>query len=620
MPLEIGQVFAGYKIVRVLGAGGMGTVYLAAHPRLPREDALKVLPPDLTTDPEFRGRFVREAELAAGLIHPHIVGIHDRGEEDGQFWISMDYVAGADVARVLLEDYPNGMPVHEAMSITTAVASALDYAHHRELLHRDVKPANILLTDPDGQERRVYLADFGIARRMEDAAGLTATNMTVGTVAYAAPEQLRGEWIDGRADQYALACTAFHLLTGAPPYVHSNPAVVITQHVTAPPASIGARRPELAALDSVFATAMAKKPSGRFRSCGEFAEQLSRQLRPGASYSRDIAVPETRPIHGITAPTVWTPAAPPIGKRRRRGVVIGALVGAALLIAGGVFAAVKLTEKPNPTAMAGPFTGTYTTDFGGSTGLDDIPESGASPQVTGTYGFRSVCRSTGCVATASRLGGPPVVVPTMVLDEVGGRWVGVVVGSDQCHGATNEIWQVLTVEPRPDGGFAGEYLTTSANGCATKRTVTLTRTADVDDKSVSDPAAQRPRVVSPAEALRGHYHVSRTFTNGIPPMQSDSMVTTYCLRAGDRCMSYFHEPSADVPLVFGGGKWVWDVNGGGVCPKSGEATQVKDTAQYPLPQPPQDPIAVLTGHGHHEQTAPCVLNADFDETFTRVGD
>ncbi len=175
------------------------------------------------------------------------------------------------------------------------------------LLHRDVKPANILLTDPDGQERRVYLADFGIARRMEDAAGLTATNMTVGTVAYAAPEQLRGEWIDGRADQYALACTAFHLLTGAPPYVHSNPAVVITQHVTAPPASIGARRPELAALDSVFATAMAKKPSGRFRSCGEFAEQLSRQLRPGASYSRDIAVPETRPIHGITAPTVWHP-------------------------------------------------------------------------------------------------------------------------------------------------------------------------------------------------------------------------------------------------------------------------------------------------------------------------
>ena len=239
MSLEVGQVFAGYTILRVLGAGGMGTVYLVAHPRLPREDALKVLPADLTADPEFRARFVREAELAAGLSHPHIVGIHDRGEDEGQFWISMDYVAGTDAGALLHGQFPGGMPLDEVVSIVTAVGSALDYAHHRGLLHRDVKPANILLSDPDGQARRVFLADFGIARRMEDSAGLTATNMAVGTVAYAAPEQLRGEPVDGRADQYALACTAFHLLTGVPPYVHSNPAVVITQHVIAQPPSIG---------------------------------------------------------------------------------------------------------------------------------------------------------------------------------------------------------------------------------------------------------------------------------------------------------------------------------------------------------------------------------------------
>ncbi len=150
MSLVGGQVFAGYTIVRVLGAGAMGTVYLVSHPRLPRQDALKVLPADLTANAEFRARFLREAELAAGLSHPNIVRIHDRGEEDGQFWISMDYVAGTDAGRLLREHFPGGMPLDEVASIIAAVGSALDYAHHRGLLHRDVKPANILLADPDG--------------------------------------------------------------------------------------------------------------------------------------------------------------------------------------------------------------------------------------------------------------------------------------------------------------------------------------------------------------------------------------------------------------------------------------------------------------------------------------
>src|ERR1700759_5431578 len=160
----------------------------------------------------------------------------------------MDFVSVTDAAKLLREHYTRGMPVGLAMQIIAAVGSALDYAHQRGLLHRDVKPANILLADPDGQERRVFLADFGIARRIEDATGLTATNMTVGTANYAAPEQLKGAPIDGRADQYALACTAFHLLAGSPPYVDSNPAVVISQHVNAPPPPIGARRADLSGL------------------------------------------------------------------------------------------------------------------------------------------------------------------------------------------------------------------------------------------------------------------------------------------------------------------------------------------------------------------------------------
>src|SRR5579875_3800159 len=162
MPLNEGDGFAGYTILRLLGAGGMGEVYLAQHPRLPRRDALKILPAHLTADDEFRQRFSREADLAAGLSHPNIVDIHDRGEFRGQLWISMTYVEGTDSAQLLRTRYTSGMPRAEVLEIVTAVADALDYAHSRGLLHRDVKPANILLDD-SGARRRVKLADFGIA-------------------------------------------------------------------------------------------------------------------------------------------------------------------------------------------------------------------------------------------------------------------------------------------------------------------------------------------------------------------------------------------------------------------------------------------------------------------------
>src|SRR3954451_21125769 len=199
MPLRIGETFAGYRILRLLGSGGMGEVYLVQHPRLPRQDALKVLRPDVSSNTSFRERFIREADLAAGLRHPHIVGIHDRGENDGQLWIAMDYIDSTDLAHQMSHRYPGGMPTELAIAIITAVASALDYAHKRGLLHRDVKPANIIVADLDTDDPKVFLADFGIARPLDDTSGITTTNMTVGTVAYCAPEQLLGEDIDGRA-------------------------------------------------------------------------------------------------------------------------------------------------------------------------------------------------------------------------------------------------------------------------------------------------------------------------------------------------------------------------------------------------------------------------------------
>ena len=231
-PLE--ATFAGYTVVRWLGSGAMGEVYLAKHPRLPRRDALKILRTDVSADEDYRQRFIREADLAATPWHPNIVRVNDRGEVDGQLWIAMDFVDGTDAAQLMRDRYPVGMPPDQVATIITAIASALDYAHQHGLLHRDIKPANILVANTEGDEQRILLGDFGIARSIADISGLTATNMTIGTLPYAAPEQLMDEPIDGRADQYALAATAYHLLTGSPLFPQSNPAVVIGSHLTTP--------------------------------------------------------------------------------------------------------------------------------------------------------------------------------------------------------------------------------------------------------------------------------------------------------------------------------------------------------------------------------------------------
>jgi serine/threonine-protein kinase len=235
----------------------------------------------------------------------------------------MDYVHGTDAGRLLRERYRDGMPTAEVVEIVTAVADALDYAHERGLLHRDVKPANILLAYPESGDQRILLADFGIARFANDISGLTETNMTVGTLSYAAPEQLMGGQLDGRADQYALAATAFHLLTGAPPFQNSNPAVVISQHLSAAPPAVGAQRPELSALDPVLAKAMAKDPKDRYERCVDFARALGHRLD--------------------AAPA----AAPPKRSLARAGVVVPAVL-AVLLVAAVALALMEFRRPDRP--------------------------------------------------------------------------------------------------------------------------------------------------------------------------------------------------------------------------------------------------------------------------------
>ena len=351
MPLADGQSFAGYTILRHLGSGGMGEIYLAQHPRLPRNDALKVLPTTFTGDEEYRQRFNREADIAATLWHPHIVGVHDRGEFEGQLWISMDYVEGTDAARLLQESYPNGMPPDEAVRIITAVAEALDYAHQRQLLHRDVKPANILVSHGDSGTERTLLADFGIARWVDDASGLTGTNMTVGTVAYAAPEQLMGEQLDGRADQYALAATAYHLLTGTPLFQHSNPAVVISQHLSAPPPPIGTRRPALSDLGPVFSKALSKAPEDRYDTCTDFADALAQGLGTVAAETGATEATTASPIAARRRHRA-RPQRDAKGPSGRRPAVVVAAVLALLLV--GVSAVAFVLFHRDETTSAPP--------------------------------------------------------------------------------------------------------------------------------------------------------------------------------------------------------------------------------------------------------------------------
>src|SRR5437588_11207506 len=258
--LSVGSVVAGYRIERVLGSGGMGAVYLATNPILPRYDALKVLGSQLSGNGDFRARFAREADIAARLDHPNIVSVYDRGQtDDGQLWIAMQYVEGADADKALRA---GTMTAARAVYIIGEVAKALDYAHHRGVVHRDVKPANFLLSGAGGPEERVLLGDFGIARALGDA-GLTVTGAVMTTLWYAAPEVLAGGPADPRSDVYSLGCTLVRLLTGKAPFPWAEGVgAVIAAHLRAPPPRVSDQASGLSPrMDAVIAAAMDKDPA-----------------------------------------------------------------------------------------------------------------------------------------------------------------------------------------------------------------------------------------------------------------------------------------------------------------------------------------------------------------------
>ncbi|ORB88560.1 Serine/threonine-protein kinase PknJ [Mycobacterium persicum] len=295
-----GQVFAGYRIERLLGVGGMGAVHLAHHPNLPKLVALKLPMRHMSDDDHVRARFLREADHVARLDHPNIVAVYDRGDQDGQLWIAMQYIDGSDAAAAL-RDGP--LPVARAVRIIAETAKALDFAHAAAVLHRDVKPANIMLTRPAaGAPERVLLADFGIAKALDDRTGLTVTGMFHGSLQYAAPEQFDPSiTLDARADQYALGCTLYHLLTGSTPYPGHTPEQLMHAHLQLPaprpshsPAAPQTGIPE--AMDEVIQRALAKDRTQRYPTCGALAADAQHALDSApADATVAAAVDPTRP-------------------------------------------------------------------------------------------------------------------------------------------------------------------------------------------------------------------------------------------------------------------------------------------------------------------------------------
>jgi serine/threonine protein kinase, bacterial len=536
MALAGGEAFAGYTVARSLGSGVTGEVYLVQDARSTDWQALKVISPELAANEEFRRRFQQDVAVATSLYHPHILEVHGHGEFEGQLWVAMDYVDATSAAQLMADRFPAVSPAGEVLSIVTAVAAALDHAHEHGLLHRDVKPANILLTNPAAGEQRILLSDFGIPAR---------------TVAYAAPELLAGVDADAATDQYALAATAFHLLTGAPPASQTEVPRLSDQ------------RPELERLDGVFARALAKRPADRFAGCREFADAVNEQAASTGDRSPEAVLVAEFPAHAWperedaaepatqVAPLVSGPkppgvppkppkaatvpqAPPPIPKKKRPLRTASLIAAAVLLIAGLVGVGIFVGRKTEPgaqrsgppatttagpsaaavvpstttsSAPAVPVDGTYRLEVQREKQTFNYLPDPQPPNVSTWWALRSSCSGTACAAAGIQLDDDdhtqamPAGGGRLVLTYADGQWQSEPDTSPfACVGA-NGIAQsetttmVLTLRPQPQGELAGEEsVTVKTNECGQRAAViriptVASRSGDLPDGvAVPDPA------------------------------------------------------------------------------------------------------------------------------------
>ena len=342
---RIGTELAGYRIESLIGRGGMSVVYLAEHLGLGRKVALKILSVDLAGDPKFRERFVRESRIAAGMEHPNIIPVYEAGEAQGVLYIAMRLVRGTDL-RAFLDD--EGTPsVQRTLDLLGQVAGALDAAHAEGLVHRDVKPANILIAR--GKAEHVYLSDFGLTKRTSSEPGITDTGQFVGTLDYAAPEQFEGKPLDGRTDQYSLGCVLYECLAGQAPFQRDQQAALMYAHLMTPPPKVTEARPDLpSAADEVVGRAMAKKPEDRYASCSDVIAEAGAAL--GASSPTAATAGGTPPGPGQEPEGMegW----PQWVRRNRVGVAIAATL-AVLLVVGLVLVGTEGGGSPGVPAASG---------------------------------------------------------------------------------------------------------------------------------------------------------------------------------------------------------------------------------------------------------------------------
>ena len=357
--LPAGAEFAGFRIERTLGHGGMGIVYLARQVRLDRLVALKVIRAELAADERFRARFQEESRTAASIEHPRVVTMFGAGEQDGLLYVAMRYVPGRDLDRLISAQ--GALSGDEAASLIAQVADGLDAVHAAGLVHRDVKPANVLVGEPHPGEdgSTAYLTDFGLAKLAASTTGLTATGEVIGTVDYMAPEQIEGRRVDARADVYALGCVLFHAVTGDVPFPDRETSAKMWAHLNEPPPAVRSREGRRGLLDPVIGRAMAKDPADRFPSAGDLGRGALAATRGEAVTEPEHAVgvgdaapaPETLRLP-VTAPTDRLPRRRRRPRHRSRRLMIALLT---LLVAAGLGAAAlivvpKLTDEGSSSA------------------------------------------------------------------------------------------------------------------------------------------------------------------------------------------------------------------------------------------------------------------------------
>ncbi|MFL5797822.1 MAG: protein kinase domain-containing protein [Actinomycetota bacterium] len=336
---RIGSLVAGYRIESLIGRGGMSVVYLAHHEGLERKAALKLLAPELAENEAFRQRFIRESRMAAGLDHPNVIPVYDAGEADGLLYIAMRYVRGSDLKTLLAEHGPLELP--DVVQVMDQLGAALDAAHAEGLVHRDVKPANVLLSPatPPAVIGHLYLADFGLTKKSLSGSGITKSGQFVGTIDYVAPEQIRSDLVDGRTDVYSAGCVLYECLTGEPPFVRDSEVAVMFAHLNDPPPRPSALRLEVpAGIDAVVAKAMAKAPDRRYPSAGDLGRAAHDALRPALAPVRESLVPVD-----------------PGAARRRRRVLLGGAGGALIAMIALIVAIVAGGNGP-PGPSGGPST------------------------------------------------------------------------------------------------------------------------------------------------------------------------------------------------------------------------------------------------------------------------